>query len=623
LFADSSISSLRIRISIKEPQRIISAAINCLYSGGGVLKAQSAGIQKAKNHKGKYPEYSVVPISTIREMFLQSVRKHENKPALQYKKSGQWIPITYKELNSDVALIACGMAALGLTPVNGKVAIVGDNRPEWAISYLAAACTGIVCIPIDKDLKETEVFNILCVSGAQVVISDSKHMEMLIALRSKLPELMIIACMDAEHVTQNGISFEEIKSRGRERIASGRNDFEAGVISSENLLSILFTSGTMGNSKGVMLTHGNVACNLMDAAKWVNFNGKDRFLSVLPLHHSYECTDGFLLALYAGCTISYAENLRRIPENLAETSSTVMLGVPLLWHSMYAKIESAMAHKGMRKVLVAKKAADFCERYLGLNLRRLIFAQVHKKFGGCLRILISGGAAVDPAVAKGFRELGIEFLQGYGLTESSPIITVNRNKTFKDDSAGLPLPSVDVKIDEDGEILASGPSIMKGYFNNPDATHEALEDGWLHTGDLGYIDKDGFLYIQGRKKSVIVTPAGKKIYPEEVEGELIKSPYILECLVWGRPVSPGENPEIEAIVVPDKDYLLSQGWETGNECIENLLRKEVKERCKNLAAFKLVTKLSISYEALEKTTTQKIKRYLYVRGDISGKKTVP
>jgi long-chain acyl-CoA synthetase len=443
-------------------------------------------------------------------------------------------------------------------------------------------------------------------------------MEMLIELQSKLPRLAAIVCMDEEYAAENGISFEELKRRGQERIASGKNDFEEGAVSSDSLLAVLFTSGTMGNSKGAMLTHGNVACNLMDAARWVNFNEKDRFLSVLPLHHSYECTDGFLLAIYAGCTISYAENLRRIPENLAETRSTAMLGVPLLWHAMYAKIESAMAQKGMRKVLAAKKAAAFCERCLGLNIRRLLFAEVHKKFGGCLRMLISGGAAVDPAVAKGFRELGIEFLQGYGLTESSPIIAVNRNKAFKDNSAGLPLPSVEVKIEDDGEILASGPSIMKGYYNNPDATREALEDGWLHTGDLGYLDKDGFLYIQGRKKSVIVTPAGKKIYPEEVEGELIKSPYILECLVWGHPVAnPGENPEIEAIVVPNKEYFLSQGYKTGGQGIEDLLRKEVKERCKNLAAFKQVTKLSISHEALEKTTTQKIKRYLYVRGNIS------
>lgn len=569
-------------------------------------------IRRPSNLKGKYPEYPAIPISDLREMFLRTTRKFGEKVALQSKKSGTWIPVTYRELFGQVELTACGLAALGLDPGESRVAIIGDNRPEWAISYLAAACTGVVCVPIDKDLRETEVRNILYLSGAQAVISDERHVEMLAALRSELPGLRSLVCMDGEKPAEGAISFEELKNRGRERLASGRNDFEARIVSSESLLSILFTSGTMGNPKGVMLTHGNVACNLMDAAKWVNFNSEDRFLSVLPLHHSYECTDGFLLAIYAGCTISYAENLRRIAENIAETHSTAMLGVPLLWHAIYAKIESAMMGKGAWKVHAAKKTAAFSEKYLGLNIRRLLFAKVHEKFGGSLRILISGGAAIDPAVARGFRELGIEFLQGYGLTESAPIIAVNRNKAFRDNSAGLPLPSVEVKIAEDGEILASGPSIMKGYYNNPGGTNEALEDGWLHTGDLGYLDADGFLYIQGRKKAVVVTPSGKKIYPEEVESEILKSPYISECLVWGSPVdNPGQDPEIEAIVVPDRDYFVSQGHTTDKDAMEATLRHEVKERCKRLAAYKHVAKLSVRHEELEKTTTRKIKRYLY------------
>jgi long-chain acyl-CoA synthetase len=369
----------------------------------------------------------------------------------------------------------------------------------------------------------------------------------------------------------------------------------------------------MGNSKGAMLTHANVASNIVDAVKWVDLRTEDRFLSVLPIHHSYEGTDGFLLPLYAGATISYAENLRRIPENLVETRSTAMLGVPLLWHAIYKKIEMAMAERGIWKVNAAKKIAAFTETYLGLNIRRILFARVHKKFGGHLRILISGGAAIDPAVAKGFRELGIEFLQGYGLTESAPIIAVNRNRAFRDSSAGLPLPSVEVKIAEDGEILARGPNIMKGYYNNPEGTREALENEWLHTGDLGYIDEDGFLYIQGRKKAVIVTPAGKKIYPEEVEAELIKSPYILECVVWGcASDNPGAETAVEAIVVPNVEYFESCGITASDKnLVESIVRKEVKECCQRLAPFKRITQLLIQHEELEKTTTKKIKRYLY------------
>lgn len=270
----------------------------------------------------------------------------------------------------------------------------------------------------------------------------------------------------------------------------------------------------------------------------------------------------------------------------------------------------------MWKVRAAKKIAALCEGVLGLDIRRRLFAGIHKKFGGTLRIMISGGAAIDPAVARGFRELGISFLQGYGLTESAPIIAANRDKAFKDDAAGLPLPNVEVRIADDGEILARGPNIMKGYYNNPEATREALEDGWLHTGDLGYLDGDGFLYVQGRKKCVIVTPGAKKVYPEEVEAEILKSPYILECLVWAsEDDDPSRNVEVQAVVVPNTDYFVSQGLEQRGsvdaEAVEAILRREVKKRCLNLAPFKRVTRLTVRYEEFEKTTTQKIKRYLY------------
>ncbi len=567
--------------------------------------------------KGKYPEYPIDKISDIRDMFLRSTEKYAGRTALQHKKAGRWIPITYRELREAVEQTACGYAALGLRPGDSKLAIVGENRPEWAISYLAAACTGIICVPIDKDLRETEVYHILCLSGAQALIGDTRHIEMVKSIREKLPLLTTLINMDEAAEKEGILGFAQLKSIGLARMNAGTNDFSSGNVSPDHILSILFTSGTMGDSKGVMLTHGNVANNLEDAIKWVDLRTEDRFLSVLPMHHAYECTDGFLLALYRGSLTSYAENLRRIAENMAETRSTAMLGVPQLWHAIYKKIEAGMAEAGMWKVNAAKRVARFSEKVLRKNIRRKLFARVHERIGGCARTFISGGAAVDPAVARGFRELGINFLQGYGLTESSPIITVNRDKAFKDDAAGLPLPSVEVRIAEDGEILARGPNIMKGYYRNPEATRAALEDGWLHTGDLGYVDEDGFLYVCGRKKAVIVTPGGKKIYPEEVEAELLKSPYILECLVWGDiPCDPTEDPEVQAILVPNKDYFIAQGMGEkeglDNSRVETILRNEVKERCKNLAPFKRVTKVAVRYEEFEKTTTRKIKRFLYV-----------
>ncbi|NWG14409.1 MAG: AMP-binding protein [Acidobacteria bacterium] len=567
--------------------------------------------------KGKYPEYPSDPISDIRDMFLKSTEKYADRVALQHKRGGRWFRITYWDLRVAVEEAAGGLAASGLHSGEGKLAIVGENRPEWAISYLAAATTGIVCVPIDKDLKETEVYHILYLSGARVLIADGKHIEMAADLQAKLPGLTTVVNMDGADDDESGpMSFERLRALGRGRMAAGKHDFLESSVQPDDLLSILFTSGTMGNSKGVMLTHRNVASNIVDAVKYVDLGREDRFLSVLPLHHSYECTDGFLLGLYRGAQISYAESLRRVLENMAETRTTAMLGVPLLWHAMYRKIEAGLAERGMWKINAAKAVARLSEALLHADIRRSIFAELHRRFGGSLRILITGGAPIDPAVARGFRELGITFLQGYGLTESAPLIAVNRNKAFKDASVGLPLTSVDVRIAEDGEILARGPNIMMGYYNNPEATREALEDGWLHTGDLGYLDEDGFLYVQGRKKSVIVTLGGKKVYPEEVEAEICKSPYVLECLVWGDSESdPSREHEVRAIVVPNIEYFISQGLEKEGavdaERVEEILRNEVKERCQNLAPFKRVTRLTVRNEEFEKTTTKKIKRYLY------------
>ncbi len=568
--------------------------------------------------KGKYPEYAAEPISDIREMFLRSCEKHGSRVALQHKNGDRWVPITYRELRDTVEQAACGLAAFGLQPPESKLAIVAENRPEWAVSYLAAACSGVVCVPIDKDLKETEVYHILYLSGAEAVAADARHIEMMQEIRGKLPKLRILINMDpvGPGTETDTIGFDELKARGRERMSEGHNALLGHRASPEQLLSILYTSGTMGNSKGVMLTHGNIAANICDVVRYVDVGPEDRFLSVLPLHHCYECTDGFLLPLHMGAVISYAENLRRIVENVAETRSTAVLGVPLLWHALYKRIEAGLAEKGIWKVRAAKKVAALCQGALGLDVRRRLFAGFHRRFGGSLRILLSGGAAVDPAVGKGFRELGVSFLQGYGLTEAAPIVAANRNKACKDGAAGLPLPSVDIRIAEDGEILARGPNIMKGYYHNPTATEEAVVDGWLHTGDLGYFDKDGFLFVQGRKKSVIVTPGGKKVYPEEVEAEILRSPYILECLVWGyQSDDPNQDVEVQAIVVPNTDYFVSQGLEKEGsadaDAVESILRREVKERCFRLAPFKRVTRLTVRFEEFEKTTTRKIKRYLY------------
>jgi long-chain acyl-CoA synthetase len=316
--------------------------------------------------------------------------------------------------------------------------------------------------------------------------------------------------------------------------------------------------------------------------------------------------------LHRGSTIAYVENLRRVVENMVETKTTVILGVPLLYEAMYKRIQDAIKQKGVWRFKLGKGVARASEKLLGLNLRKRVFSQVHQRFGGHLRLFICGGAPLDSAIPKGFRELGINFLQGYGLTEASPLAAVNRDQACKDETVGLPLDQMEYQI-VDGEVWVKGENVMQGYYRNPQATTEVLDDGWLRTGDLGFFDGEGYLHIQGRRKAVIVTPNGKNVSPEEVEMELIKSPYILECLVWGGP-NP-DNAEVQATVVPNIEQLDvdfgSKGEILSQERIEEIIRNEINKHSANLASYKRVKKFTLREEEFAKTTTRKIKRYLY------------
>jgi long-chain acyl-CoA synthetase len=363
-----------------------------------------------------------------------------------------------------------------------------------------------------------------------------------------------------------------------------------------------------------MLTHRNIASNVVGTSCHVAINHDDVLLSVLPLHHTYEATAGFLTALYQGATICYAESLRRVADNLRETKASVMLGVPALFETMYRRIQAGIEEKGAGKFALAKGVASISELVLRRNVRRTVFRKLHERFGGALRLMISGGAAINPAVSRGYRELGIDFIQGYGLTEYSPIVSVNRVDSFKDGSVGHPLPGAEIRIVDD-EIVVRGPCVMKGYFKNDAATSDSIKDGWLFTGDLGNVDKAGFLHITGRKKSVIVTPNGKNVYPEELEALLSESPFVLECLVWGGPEKDPSLTEVQALIVPDtQEFDQAFGPDQYDEAkIMDVISEEVRKSNKELANYKRIKKFVIRHEEFEKTTTRKIKRYLYTQ----------
>ena len=561
---------------------------------------------------GKQPPcLPVYPIATIRELLFEAAGRYRDHIALQSKKDGVYRPLTYTALKEQVTKLATAFFMLGLEKPD-RVAVLSENRTEWALTYLAAVTAGLTAVPVDRELKAKEIQHILHYTGVKILVCSRPYLDQVRDPRSSLPSLQSMVSMEEEKSGAD-LVFSELIAKGEEALSNGDRRFEETLVSEADLAALIFTSGTTGNSKAVMLTHGNIASNVVATSSLVALNrNNDVVLSVLPLHHTYECTGGFLTALYQGCTVCHAENLRRVPENLRETGATVMLGVPLLFESIYGRIKSGIEEKGSGRFRLAKFLAAASEKLLGINVRRKLFRQVHDKLGGQLRLLISGGAAIRPTVARGLRELGFDFLQGYGMTEAAPIITINRVNYFKDEAVGVPVPGAEVRI-VDGEVTVRGPNVMKGYYRNEKATGETLIEGWLYTGDLGYFDKEGFLHISGRKKSVIVTGKGKNVYPEEIEEVLNQSPYVLESLVWGEQEENSSQVEIQAMIVPrnetfDQEFGPRSFDQAG---IEKIIGAEVKRCCSDLAGYKRIKKFTLRMEEFEKTTTRKIKRYLY------------
>jgi long-chain acyl-CoA synthetase len=406
-------------------------------------------------------------------------------------------------------------------------------------------------------------------------------------------------------------------SEGQQLINSGDRSYINAEIDNTAMSVFLFTSGTTETSKAVMLSHENIAENLMGMTSMLNIVESDIFLSILPLHHTYECTCGFLCPLYRGASIAYCEGLRHIAKNLQESKATVMLGVPLIFEAMYTKIWDNIEKdpKTLKKARMGLKISNLLKK-INIDISKKLFAQIHNSIGGHVRILISGAAGIDPITAKGFREFGIPMVQGYGLTECSPIVALNRDVDYKDSSAGLPLPNAQVKISDPnsdgiGEIIVKAASVMLGYFENLEATNKVMKDGWFHTGDLGYFDKDGFVYITGRSKNVIVTKNGKNIFPEEIETLLGRCRYIKESLVHGENEASGDT-YVFATIVPDMERLQQEKGvlSFSDPVVAEIIKSEIKEVNKTLVQYKHIKDFSLREEEFSKTTSKKIKRHL-------------
>lgn len=561
------------------------------------------------------PLYEVRKISNLKDMIEQSAKLYADKAAflVKPKTGGDYVPVSFKKFKEDIDSL--GTALLSLELKGKKIALIGENRYEWATSYLAV-CNGTgIIVPLDKELPQNEIENCLLRSHADAIIFSGGVSSNIENSLKNITSCKYFINMDIEEDTDGQLSYGRLMQKGKELLAQGGREYLDAVIDNEAMDILLFTSGTTDKSKAVMLSHRNIAENLMAMCSMLYIDDKDVFLSVLPMHHTYECTCGFLCQMYRGCTVAFCEGLRHIVKNLRESGCTVMNGVPLVFESIHKQLMNQVAKKpgGPGKLKLGIRLSKIAGVF-GADIRRKLFAEIHDALGGHLRLFISGAAAIDPMVSKGFREIGIKLVQGYGLTECAPIVGLNRDCWFKDDAAGLPLPGLQVVINKPnsegiGEIKVKGPSVMLGYYENKEATDASIRDGWFYTGDMGFMDSDEFIHITGRKKNVIVTKNGKNVYPEEIETLLNRSDYIKESLVYG--TEGKDDVVVCAQIVPDREKIDEdvKNGVIGQADVNAIIGSEVKRINRELVTYKYVKEFTLRDNEFEKTTTKKIKRY--------------
>ncbi len=557
--------------------------------------------------------FEALPISTVQELIIKSCEKYKDKIALEDYINYPISKVTYNQLYEYIVKFGKSLLELGIKE-REQIAVIGENRIQWGITYLTSMAFNFVIVPVDKNLSSNEMINVLHESGAKAIIFSETFRQTVCEMKEVLPNLKHLISMDLkenEDGCQSMIEMIEKQNTDKVKLPS---------INPDDLAEIIFTSGSLGRAKGVMLSQKCLASNLMGMIGMIQIISEDRFFSVLPIHHTYECTCGFLCPLYVGGSIHFSRSLKTILEDIQRAKPTIMLGAPLLFNKIYAKIMKGISEDKIKSKVVGPiiKLTNILDSIGLKNSKKLFLKELHNKFGGSIRLMVVGGAAPDPKVAKGFREFGFNFVQGYGLTETSPILALNRINYFKDDAAGLPLPGVQIRINQPdknsvGEVFAKGDNVMLGYYNNQKLTDDAFDNGWFKTGDLGFIDDDGFLHLSGRKKNIIIANNGENVFPEEIEDLLSRNPFILECMVYGQEDEKHDEIIAAQIVTNSEtfiEYATKNNIKITSELINKIISEAVAETNKHLAAFKRIKKFYIRENEFEKTTTQKIKRHL-------------
>ena len=556
------------------------------------------------------------PVIDLKQMLESSVSLYGDRTAYYTKfEKGPYQEIKYSQLLEDVNGLGTQFIAMGLK--DKRIAVIGETTYMWSIAYLAAVNGTGVVVPLDKELPYDDLKNLIKESKASAVLFDRKREDIFVRMLEE-GDTGLEYIISQDRKTGDGaiISQWELVDAGKKLVENGDRSFLDAQIDNEEMSIIIFTSGTTGMAKGIMLSHKNICADLMVSPVFVDLDETDIFFSVLPIHHTFECTCDFLMPLYKGAAIAHCEGLKYITKNLQEVKPTYFLAVPAIFDALYKAIWKGIRKKGKEKtVRTAMKVSDFLRRF-GIDITDRLFAEIKSVLGGRMRMMISGGAAINPDILEDLQSFGIHAIQGYGLSEAAPMGALNPQSRPKSHSCGMAFPGFDAKIadpgsDGVGEICLKGDNIMLGYYRNPEATAEVIRDGWFYTGDLGYIDDEGYIVITGRKKNVIIAKNGKNVFPEELEYQLSLYDEIAEAMAFETD-SEDETDKIIAVgIYPDWNYMKETYGDRADddEEVRKIIWEIVDKVNAENPAYKMIRKVNLRHSEFSKNTSKKIVRF--------------
>ncbi len=569
--------------------------------------------KKLKPTKG----HEMGKVQDLRQLLDRAVEKYGDKIAFEYKediadKNSKVIVKTFNQYKRDAKSLSTVLLNMGLE--GKRVAVIGNNSYNWCVTYIAVVTGNMVIVPLDKALPNTEIKSLIKRSKADAVVFDKKYVDVFEEIRRENDSnLQYYICMD-EIDNTNIIKYNELIEKGEELVKSGDTRYDSIKIDNKKMSIMLFTSGTTAAAKAVMLSQYNVCSNINAMPYYVLMYDTDVLLSFLPIHHTFECTITFLYGcLYCGATVAFCDGLRYVVDNLKDYGVTVFITVPLMLDIVYKKINKGIKDQGKEKLINFMKPITNSLTKIHIDLRKKVYKQILDSLGGKIRLVIHGGAPADKSTIVGLNSFGISTIQGYGLTETSPVISAEADYKKSPGSAGLIMKNEEVKIDSPneegiGEVVVKGPNVMLGYYENEEETNKVLKDGWFYTGDLGYLDKKGFLFLTGRKKDVIVLKNGKNIYPQEIEFLISKLPFVEENIVFGKP-SKDKDYIISAKIVYSSENMKELYPDKEESEYKDIIWKEIKEKINTqMPEYKHIKEVQVTSEPLIKTTTQKVKR---------------